>query len=155
MLGDLPGGDFGSDAMAVSADGSIVLGQSRALPVEHIGPSGVGDYKAFVWDAAHGMRDLQEVLMNEYGLANALAGWQLIRATDISNDGLSIVGSGFNLSGDIEAWLVRLDRPLNLPEPASLVLLLSMAWLSSCVRRQEGVSRTLTWDNSLRVRCAI
>jgi hypothetical protein len=150
MLGDLPGGDFGSDAMAVSADGSIVLGQSRALPTESIGYSGVGDYKAFVWDPAHGMRDLQDVLINEYGLGNALAGWQLIRATDISNDGLSIVGSGFNPAGDIEAWLVRLDRPLNVPEPAGLILLVPMAWLLSCLRRQGRGSRTLTWDNAFR-----
>jgi probable HAF family extracellular repeat protein len=123
-LGDLPGGAHISSAAAVSADGSIVVGQSSALPPESMGDLGVGDFKAFVWDELHGMRDLQDVLINEYGLGSGLAGWQLIRAVDISQDGLSIVGSGFNPNGDIEAWLVRLDRPLVTPEPASLALLL-------------------------------
>jgi probable HAF family extracellular repeat protein len=141
LLGDLPGGEFSSSAATVSSDGSIVLGQSSALPPESIGNTGIGDFKAFVWDEIHGMRDLQNVLINDYGLGGALAGWQLIRAVDISNDGLSIVGSGFNPNGDIEAWLVRLDHPITAPEPSSLTLALAFTLLFA---RRRRISRALS-----------
>ena len=61
-LGDLSGGSFGSAAAAVSADGSTIVGSGTiAAPGE----------RGFIWDAAHGMRDLQDVLVNDFGLARA------------------------------------------------------------------------------------
>jgi hypothetical protein len=58
------------------------------------------------------MRDLQTLLTSDYGLD--LTGWTLTTATGVSADGLTIVGTGIDPSGEEEAWLARLD-PANLP----------------------------------------
>lgn len=92
-LGVLPGGDW-STAHAVSDGGSRVVGVSDVSA-----PSPA----AFVWDEATGMRDLKEVLENDFGLD--LTGWELRFAQDISRDGTRIVGSGINPDGEWEAWL--------------------------------------------------
>jgi probable HAF family extracellular repeat protein len=113
-LGDLAGGDFWSQAFAVSSDGAVVLGISHR-------EEGI---RAFAWDERHGMRDLREVLISHFSLGPQLADWKLIFVGDISDDGLSIVGHGINPAGNREGWLVRLDRPLNVPEPATIALLL-------------------------------
>ncbi|MCH7814614.1 MAG: PEP-CTERM sorting domain-containing protein, partial [Planctomycetes bacterium] len=105
-LGELPGGDFVSQADGVSADGSVVVGQSN---------SASGD-EAFIWDSVHGMRSLRDVLINDFGLGPQLNGWTLSHATDISNDGMNIVGWGY-VNGDRRAWFA------NIPEPATLSLL--------------------------------
>jgi hypothetical protein len=52
------------------------------------------------------MRDLKEVLTNNYGLN--LTGWTLLEATAISPDGKTIVGYGTNPSNDTEAWIASL-----------------------------------------------
>jgi hypothetical protein len=74
-------------------------------------------YAAFIWDAQHGMRNLQSVLEADYGMD--LTGWQLTSAVDISDDGLVIAGNGINPLGQSEGWVVRLEA---IPEPATLVL---------------------------------
>jgi probable HAF family extracellular repeat protein len=100
-LGDLPGGDFRSVALGVSADGSVVVGR---------GSSDAGQ-EAFIWDGARGMRNLQEVLVKDYGLGAALAGWTLKSAKAISADGTSIVGYGINPAGQTEAWRAVIPAP--------------------------------------------
>lgn len=65
-LGDLPGGVFYSEALATSADGSIIVGQS--VPASSSG-------RAFIWDEVNGMRDFKEVLTDDFGLN--LTGWEL------------------------------------------------------------------------------
>jgi probable HAF family extracellular repeat protein len=115
-LGDLSGGGFWSEARAVSADGSVVVGYGH-------GSSGQA---AFLWDAANNMRNLQDVLVNEHGLASSLAGWVLHVASGISADGKTIVGWGQNPSGLVESWLVRLDPATAVvPVPAALPLMLT------------------------------
>jgi probable HAF family extracellular repeat protein len=89
-----PGAD--STAKAVSADGSVVVGSNSQ--------------GAFIWDPAHGMRSLSQVLTSDYGLGTALQGWQLTSANAISPDGRFIAGAGIE-SGNQEAWLARLDLP--------------------------------------------
>jgi probable HAF family extracellular repeat protein len=125
-LGDLPGGEFISLALAASGDGSVVVGYSEAHDPA-LGQESGRSNQAFVWDQLHGMRDLQQLLIDQYGLSSALAGWQLFTANSISDDGLSIAGNGFNPQGNFEAWLVRLDHPLTAPEPSSIVLALLAA----------------------------
>jgi probable HAF family extracellular repeat protein len=56
VLGGVPGA-ANSVAYGVSGDGSIV-----------VGGSGYGTNRAFIWDEGNGMRDLQEILENDYGL---------------------------------------------------------------------------------------
>jgi probable HAF family extracellular repeat protein len=92
-LGDLPGSFFFSVALATSLDGSAVVGYSEAEPQ---------GYHAFLWTEADGMRNLNEILEDDYGLD--LTGWRLSLAYDISDDGTTIVGYGRNPAGQTEAW---------------------------------------------------
>ena len=114
-LGDLPGGMFYSDALSVSADGSIIVG------------TGVmeGGHRAFIWDELHGMRLLEDVLTNA-GID--LQGWKLVSATDISADGTIIVGKGLNADGVLEPFRAVV------PEPASMALVVLGAAAISCRR---------------------
>ena len=96
-LGDLTGGIFQSRANAVSRDGSVIVGSSGA----HAGQ------RAFIWDSTQGMRNLKEVLVDDFGLA--LAGWTLRDAMAISDDGLTIVGNGTNPEGNSEAWRASVE----------------------------------------------
>lgn len=110
-LGDLPGGSFSSDAHDVSADGRIIVGSSD-------GGDGNG---AVIWRNGRPIESLRSLLVNEYGLGDSLAGWQLSTATAISADGRTIVGNGINPDGNHEAWLVRFDSA-PVPEPKSVIL---------------------------------
>jgi len=98
-----------STALAVSADGSIVVGWTTV--------DSSPDVAAFIWDEVGGMKNLKEVLENDYGLD--LTGWTLggvvSGATGISADGLTITGRGRNPNGDTEAWIAVLcdDSDLN------------------------------------------
>ena len=94
----------------VSADGSVVVGYSRSsFPGGMDDPLGTPTIEAFIWDATNGMRSLQDVLTNDFGLGSTLAGWTLTQATAISADGLTIVGLGFNPDGRNEAWIATID----------------------------------------------
>jgi hypothetical protein len=99
-LGDLPGGYVASEALGVSGDGSVIVGE---------GHSDVGT-RAFVWDAVNGIRDLKVLLENDLGLD--LTGWTLETAVGISDDGLTIVGQGLNAAGKHEGWLAMLSAPV-------------------------------------------
>lgn len=114
-LGSLPGADPNSIAAAVTADGTTIVGNSGLTP---------DDETAFVWEATHGMRSLQQVLSEIRTLADGLSGWRLAVASDISADGRAIVGWGYNPQGQHEAYLVRLDVPIGVPEPCAHVLLI-------------------------------
>jgi probable HAF family extracellular repeat protein len=110
-LGDLSGGSFFSVAFGVSGDGSVIVGYGSSAN----GP------EAFIWNSSQGMRSLKEVLSNDYGLN--LTGWTLNDARVISADGLTVVGYGTNPSGNIEAWIARLNPQNNpsVPEPSSIL----------------------------------
>ncbi len=123
-LGDLTGGEYCSEAYGVLADGSVVVGMSK---------SALGN-EAFIWDQTNGMRSLQDVLVNDYGLD--LTGWTLTSAWGVSANGLSFVGYGTNPDGDTEAWIATV--PI-VPVPGALTLSsigLGLAgWL--CRRRMQ------------------
>ena len=127
-LGELPGYEKASGASAANHDGSVIVG--AASPES-------GTAVAIVWDESHGLKLFQDVLIDDFGLGDALSGWSLRLASDISADGLSIVGQGRNPNGDFEAYLVRLDRPLTAPEPSSLALVLSAVILAALRRRRR------------------
>lgn len=95
-LGLLDGGRVrarNSQALATSADGRVVVGG-----VLNVG----GYYEAFAWTEEDGMRLLQDVLTDDYGLD--LDGWLLVKATSISDDGTVVVGYGVNPDGVSEGW---------------------------------------------------
>jgi uncharacterized membrane protein len=131
-LGDLPGGDFESRALAVSGDGTVVVGESatalgmqafrwtvesgmqllwlglstsRATGVNYDGTVIVGTEEgigAFVWTAESGRHYLV-----------ALLGWPrdmvLTEAEGVSHDGRIIIGWGDNNSEGSRAWVVEVD----------------------------------------------
>jgi len=124
-LGDLPGGDFGSIANAVSADGSVVVGEGTNAD-DHEEP--------FRWTAAGGMVGLGSMEPDASGVALGVSGDGAVvvglssgafrwtagggmqglgsmpgggsaeRAYAASDDGSVIVGFGRNAADDIEAF---------------------------------------------------
>jgi probable HAF family extracellular repeat protein len=86
-------------ATGVSDDGSFVIGSSN--------------FDGLVWTAASGTRGLLDVLQNDYGIANEVAGWGNLLPTDITPDGRFIVGWGI-FGSEVQGWI--LDRGLNPPE---------------------------------------
>jgi len=114
-LGYLPGGLEQTQAFAVSADGSVIVGRGS------VGYAPPGDgfsqaiYEAFIWTPDEGMRNLRDLLIAQCGLD--LTGWTLASATGVSADGRTIVGTGVNPDGQTEAWMAVI------PEPATLALL--------------------------------
>ena len=94
-LGVLPGGKY-SEADAVSPNGSIVVGGSSTRR------DGI---RAFIWDAANGMRCLEDVLAAHNVFPPA--GWVLRWANGVTvtpAGEVVIVGLGFNPNGQTEAW---------------------------------------------------
>lgn len=85
-----------SVAEAVSADGEIVVGWGG-------GP--------FIWDASHGIRPIEDILINEGGID--LSGWFLGRATGVAHlpDGTIVVcGYGDN-PRQTEGWVAIIPSP--------------------------------------------
>ncbi|XVJ58567.1 MAG: hypothetical protein HEQ23_03855 [Tepidisphaera sp.] len=100
ILTDGLGSDDSTYARATNADGSVVVGDYVSF--------GNAGTSAWIWRANSGFIDLQSDLINNFGLADALAGWRLLVATDVSADGRTIVGQGVNPDGCEQAFLVRL-----------------------------------------------
>jgi len=95
-LGVLPGDQY-SSAEGITADGSAVWGSSESASHQK---------HAFIWDETNGMRNVQDMLTNDYGLD--LTGWSLSITEGISDDGRVIIGYGRNPSGNTEAWMAVL-----------------------------------------------
>jgi probable HAF family extracellular repeat protein len=108
VMEPLSGLGTGGFAEAVSGDGSVIVGEAET-----------GTSTAFIWDAAHGMRSLQDLLQNQYGVD--LTGWKLLQASGISDDGRTIVGWGTNPAGATQAFRVVL------PEPGGLFIFIPCA----------------------------
>jgi uncharacterized membrane protein len=92
-----------SSAYGVSADGSVIVGESG--------------YGAFRWTQSDGMVSLKDTLI---GAGLNVSGWSLTEATGVSADGFTIVGYGYNPSGQQEAWVANLS-PEPIPEPLTIL----------------------------------
>src|SRR5262249_7214899 len=81
---------FRTGATGVSANGSAIIGSAS-------------DIGSWLWDTAHDRRDLAEVLV---GLGvGGTEDWTLGEAAGISADGRTIIGTGINPVGRVEAWI--------------------------------------------------
>ena len=107
-LGDLSTAPFTSQAEVISSDGSTIYGFSAAPDINQQG---------WVWTEARRMRTLDDVLINDHGLGDELEGWLLWGISDVSDDGLVLLGRGRNPAGELEDFVVAV------PEPASAALL--------------------------------
>jgi len=87
-----------SSASDLSSDGRVVVG----------GFTSAGDDEAFYWNPIAGMRSLQDMLAEQFGLD--LGGWELLNATGVSASGLTIVGEGINPAGHREGWIAHVPR---------------------------------------------
>lgn len=85
----------------VSGDGSIVIGMGQLVPN--------GPTAAIIWDAEHGARFLQDALANEWGVATP--GWSFTTVEDISADGRTLVGFGWDPSNRRRAWSIVREAP--------------------------------------------
>ena len=94
-LGTLPDQKT-SQAKAVTADGSIIIGES-------------GD-DAFIWTEKNGMQNLQDFFINKCNLKEELKNWRIHTAHGISDDGLSILGAGINPEGRLQNFAVYLGE---------------------------------------------
>lgn len=95
-LGQLANFTFHSQAYGVSSDGSLVVGAAASALNFH-------SQAAFVWDQANGMRRLQDLLGSAVP-----AGWNLLVATAVSDDGQTVAGFGLNPQGTVEAFSAQL-----------------------------------------------
>lgn len=94
-LGDLAATNFRTFPRAATFDGSTIVGVTTG--------------GAFIWNEAHGMRSLQEVLITDFGMD--LTGWRLDAANAISYDGLTIAGTGRAPDGSVSGWVVAIPGP--------------------------------------------
>ena len=117
-MGDLTGGRFLSQFNDVSANGSIVVGKGN----------GAAGERAVIWDATNGMQELS-VFLNALGIDTT--GWTLSEAAAISDDGLTIVGTGTNPNGLTEGWIAVI------PEPGT-ALLMGLGLVGLASRRRSA-----------------
>ena len=105
-------------ASDISGDGSVVVGVARIY--DEI--EGENTRNAFIWTEDLGMVLLYDFLA---GLGmEGLEGWWLEFASGISDDGLTITGSGNNPDGYSEGWVVHLDENTfsSVPVPGTFCL---------------------------------
>lgn len=122
-LGDLAGGSFLSAAYTMNADGSLIGGFSETA----------SGNEAFIWDATNGMQRAQDYLAS-FGLSTT--GWTLTTVYGISDDGMTLAGSGINPDGRNEGWFAQVSA---VPEPSSAIGLL-MLLSTILVRRKRRTS---------------
>jgi uncharacterized membrane protein len=107
-LGNIGGGRLATSALAVSADGSVIVG------VDNINDSpGPLPTKAYYSSGPTGMVDLRDYLISNG--VTGLGNWNLTQAWAVSADGATIVGTGTH-EGITEAWVATI------PEPSTIIL---------------------------------
>jgi probable HAF family extracellular repeat protein len=117
-------GPFESKATGVSADGSVVVGDSKTADGK----------EAFVWTAEwNEMRSLREILEDDLGVD--LTGWTLDKAPVMSSDGETMIAIATNPDGEVEAFISYV------PEPAGGIYagIAMLAWLNR--RRSTRLNR--------------
>jgi uncharacterized membrane protein len=107
----------------MSDDGETIVGSSGYMSSQ----------RAILWDEQHGMRRLQDLLIQE---GVDLRGYTLTSANGISADGRVIVGSAQTTTGAREAFVAVIPEPNLAVTVGSVAALL----LRRRTRRQQGAS---------------
>lgn len=123
FLSDSPG-PYQSVATGVSADGSVVIGESKVDDV----------LQPFIWTESDEMRSVREVLETDLGID--LTGWTFDSPPVVSADGNTIIALATNPDGEVEAFVSYV------PEPAGGIYagIALLAWLGR--RRSARSKRT-------------
>ena len=95
------------NALTVNADGSRIGGSCSRYTGNIL-----IEQSAALWTQETGMVSLQDLLVNDHGLGEALEGWWLGSVYDIADDGRFLVGWAINPDGNKEAVLVDLAMDL-------------------------------------------
>ena len=106
LLGSVSSNDYINIAYDVS-DNGIIVGTEIDFDI--------GPQYAIIWDEEHGVRDLKEVLVNDYGYD--FGDWLLSDAKYINPEGTYVSGSGYDQDGNQVEWEAVI------PEPCSVLLL--------------------------------
>jgi hypothetical protein len=68
-----------------------------------------GEGHPFVWREGRGMTSVEDMLANEFGLADRIAGWQFPRNhLEVSEDGKILAGTSLNPDGFLDLWVADL-----------------------------------------------
>lgn len=121
----------------ISADGLRVYGDTNAEF------TGVGSGAA-VWDETHGTRLLQDVLVNEQGLGDVLAGWDLRNVEYITSDGI-ILGRAVNPQGEAVDYALVFQA---VPEPSGMTLTFLALLIGNArfIQRRWGPANQARWQ---------
>lgn len=125
-------------ANAVTANGYRIVGRFCAVDPC---PSWQSE-SALYWTEDTGPQELAEVLTHEYGVD--LGGWRLIEISDVSDDGLVLVGRARDADRNWGTFVARLPQTIEvqLPEPGfGAGLTLGALVAASFRRRASGSSR--------------
>jgi hypothetical protein len=82
----------------VTRDGAMAIGSTIS--------SSTGSHP-FVWRLGKGVTTVEDMLANEFGLADRIAGWQLT-GLSLSEDGKILAGTGLNPDGFRDTWVADL-----------------------------------------------
>jgi uncharacterized membrane protein len=95
------GDNWTAGALAVSDNGSVVVGSAQTLTFD--------ESAAVVWDVDGRVRRLDDMLTTDWHID--LTGWQLTSATGVSGDGQTIAGYGINPAGQQQGFVVTIPAP--------------------------------------------
>jgi len=113
-----------AEGLEISGDGSVAGGFTYDPKV------GI-EFNAFVWSQATSSVLLEDYLASQ---GHDLSYWsRLERVTGFSHDGSIVVGTGFNVNGQLEGFAANL---VAVPEPGSAAILIGFAGFALLRRRR-------------------
>ncbi len=83
-----------------------------------------GESHAWIWVRSEPTAQLLTAYLTSKGLGGEIEGWKLTSVVGISDDGLVLAGNGYDPEGKLRGWVVRLDPPTPVPEPATFAIVL-------------------------------